>query len=831
MPRLTPRTTVKRAAALLNEGRADEARALLLRVLGHRDPATTRPDAVLFDAAVLYVDAVDADLAVVPSAIAWAEYAHRAAQQLHDGDLAMLQEAAHTLAVALNALPAPTDAFNDACREVVHYARRRGDLDTVVRTQGALASSLHTSGQCAAAAAEVIAAAQLCPPHPAQVAYEAMAYAFVILDVCHRHEEAADVAARFRVTDLPTGLPFAGLLDVTEQVGPAQHAHTAQFHRGERCPLPGCAVPTSLTDTHTPMNGTADGDADAEAVEVEAKAEYPAIVLRLCAGLLAGHDPAGAPVHGPLADIADRYARLTNPLTDPLADRLADSGADLQAGPLALAWARYAHRARLTLLTDESQIETATDLYAEVLRRHGYLDAEETGWRDAVRHAAARGDSDGLDVVGVCRAKLAQVLYGEGRCEESLEEIRAAVDAWQQRHPQPDVVGIGLAVQAAFMHSGCHRHDETAPYGSQLRIDALPDRQQRQYIRGLVGSFAEQGQAHTRAHHTGERCDEPSCLITLVAVSREPDASGSASADLSAHVPAAGTGVFAGVREAGEAALALFAEQRYADVSQLLGVCLARFDPATVEPLNDLIAVATMYAVATAAGPDVRPSPRAWAYYAYTNDRQRWPDRAGRWIATGRTAARRADEDGCHDDAIDLATQLLTAALDHCGPLDQAAIRLDLADYLLNVGRCAVAVHHARIAWSTVPHEQPPAGDRERFDRLLTGIRAVYLLGGCHQHDDAVSIMFDALERYAGPNPTDPDLIDPDLIDPDVREQRWQSALTAYGERREAHRAAHCHSPCDDDHGDETLTAEQPTVAFADIVELIQARRNREART
>ncbi|MFC5007491.1 hypothetical protein ACFPIJ_57995 [Dactylosporangium cerinum] len=813
MPRLTRRATVKRAAALLNEGHADEARALLVRVLGHRDAATTRPDEVLFDAAVLYVDAVDADLAAVPSAIAWARYAHRTAQQLHDGDLEILQDAAQILTVALNALPAPTEAFNQACREVIHYARQRGDLATAVRTQGALASSLHASGQCAAAAAEAVAAAHMCPRHPAQAAYEAMASAFVILDVCHQHEQAAEIAAQFLVTDLPTELPFAPLLDITQELGPNLHAHTAQFHHGEPCPLPGCAVPADPSDVHTPTNG----DTDAAAAQATARAAmeggvgYPAIVLRLCAGLLAGHDPVDAPVHGPLADIADRYACLTDPV------------ADLQASPMALAWARYAHRVRLSLLTDAAQIETATDVYAETLRRHGHPDAAETAWRDAVRHAAARGDPEGLDVVDVCRAKLAQVLYGEGRCDESLDEIRAAVHAWRDRYPQPDVVGIGLAVQAAFMHGGCHRHDEAGQYGSRIHVDVLSDRQQQRYIRGLVGSFAEQGQAHTRAHHAGERCDDPSCLITLVAALHGADAS----ADVTDGVLADAAGVFAGVREAGEAALALFAEHRDADVSQLLAACLADFDPATVAPHDDLIAVATMYAVTTAAGPDASPSPRAWAYYAYINDRQRWPDRVGRWTATGRTAARRADEDGCHDDAIELATQLLTAALDHGRSLEQAEIRLDLADYLLNVGRCAVGVHHARIAWPTIPHDQPPAGERERFDRLLTGIRAAYLLGGCHQHGDAVSVMFDALERYAGPEPTGPGRADPDPLDPDVREQRWQSALTAYGQRREAHRAVHRHGPCDDDHEGGTLTAEQHT---ADIVELIHARRNREIR-
>ncbi|MFC4045360.1 hypothetical protein ACFO1B_43685 [Dactylosporangium siamense] len=785
-------------------------------MLGHRDPHTTRPDAVLFDAAVLYVDAVDADLAAVPSAIAWARYAHRAAQQLHDGDLEILQDAAQTLAVALNALPAPTEAFNQACREVIHYARQRGDLATAVRTQSALASSLHASGQCAAAAAEAVAAAHTCPRHPAQAAYEAMASAFVILDVCHQHEHAAEIAAQFLVTDLPTELPFAPLLDITQQLGPNLHAHTAQFHHGELCPLQGCAVPAEPSDVHTPTNATADGDTDAAAAQATARAAmeggvgYPAIVLRLCTGLLAGHDPVDAPVHGPLADIADRYARLIDPM------------ADLQAGPTALAWARYAHRTRLALLTDETLIETATDLYAETLRRHGYPAAAEIAWRDAVRHAAARGDLKGLDVVDVCRAKLAHLLYGEGRCGESLEEIRAAVHAWQQRHPQPDVVGIGLAVQAAFMHGGCHRHNETGQYGSQILIAVRPDREHHRYIRGLIGYFAEQGQAHTRAHHAGDRCDNPSCLITLAAAAQKLDAP----ADATADVPAAGAGGFAGVREAGEAALALFTEQRDADVSQLLGACLAGFDPATAAPHNDLIAVATMYAVATAAGPDVSPSPRAWAYYAYTNDRQRWPDRAGRWIATGRTAARRADEDGRHDDAIDLAAQLLTAALDHGRSLEQAAIRLDLADYLLNVGRCTAGVNHARIAWPTIQHDQPPASDRERLDRLLTGIRAAYLLGGCHQHDDAVSIMFDALERYAGPQPTGPGKADPDPPNCDVREQRWQSALSAYGQRREAHRAAHRHGPCDDDHEGETLNAEQHT---AHIVDLIHARRNREA--
>ncbi|MEV4515176.1 hypothetical protein AB0K00_40235 [Dactylosporangium sp. NPDC049525] len=45
----------------------------------------------------------------------------------------------------------------------------------------------------------------------------------------------------------------------------------------------------------------------------------------------------------------------------------------------------------------------------------------------------------------------------------------------------------------------------------------------------------------------------------------------------------------------------------------------------------------------------------------------------------------------------------------------------------------------------------------------------------------------------------------PEPIDPQVREQRWKAALTAYGKRREAHRAAHRHSPYDDDHDGKTL--------------------------
>lgn len=745
---------------------------------------------------MVYVRAVDGDPAASPPALDWARYAHRAAQQLHGGDLEILQDGAEVLAKALEQHQAPADETAAACREVVHYARERGDLATAAGWQNGLATLLHTDGQCAAAAADAVASVHACPQHPATDAFIVVAQAFLLLDVCHRHEEASAVAAQLRVTDLPAEVPLTDYLDVIERHSPALHSHTAQFHSGEPCELTGCGAPADdgtdadavpVAVPRTSAVGVADSGAG-EGGEA-AGTRSPSIACRLYEGLLTGFDPAHVPPHGPLAEIAERYAKFAGP----------------QAGATALAWARYAHRTWLAML-DQDAVVAVTDTHAEALRRHGHPDAAVTAWRAAVQHAADRDDQDAVDIR---RAKLAEVLYTDGRCAEGLDEIHAVFSTWQRRHPEPSTVSIGLAVQAAYMHGGCHRHDEVARYGGQIRIDGLPDRPEQVQVLGLVGYFADQAQQHTRAYHADDSCDDPTCLTALAAA--EADAAAGAA------------GPLAGVREAGEAALALLAEQRFADASQPLAVCVAGFDPAAVTPDGDLVAVAAMYAFTTISEPGVAPSQLAWARYAYRAGRELWPDQPEKWVSAGRTAACRADEDGEHDEAIQIVTELLSHALDHGTPTEQASIRLDLADYLLNVGRCAAGISHARIAWTTIQHGEPPSGDRERFDRLLIGMRATLLLGGCHQHEDAVSIMFDALERYTGPDPADPD-----PLDPAIREQRWQTALAIYGERRQAHRAAHRHSPCDDEHHGENGAGSDEHLD--QILALINARHHREER-